>query len=438
MKDKFNKKIFNYTNYFALACITPIGYFAPLGEWLLISFLSISTLIFILIDKTTISYTNLLIFIISILTILISFFWSISPQRTSEVMGPISGIIIAIFITLNITSNNKVINIENLIGIPLIFTSICILIDVVFNAEIRSNLATLVGDEPTSKSANFSRGIIILTMIMPLSVAMYINKGKKFLGLGVLLLIAIIVMLGPNHSSKIALLCALLSSIIIYIFGPRSFMFFGIISAIFMLSLPIISIKILPKLSHIKINYENTKPCTPERLASIHVERIPGTNKCVKNMEWQETSMGGSIIHRLLVWEFVGNEIYKKPLLGHGAGTSRLIGQNIVLNVPHTNLDIKGGIPLHPHNNFLEIWLELGLLGISVITLLWIKIIKYGINIRKESYIMGTGICTSIVTIFVMSNISFGVFQAWWMSSIALIFLVILQSFSLTKTKLIG
>ena len=75
-------------------------------------------------------------------------------------------------------------------------------------------------------------------------------------------------------------------------------------------------------------------------------------------------------------------KILSKPILGHGVGTSRLIGQNIILNIPKTNqeiypeghVEIKGGIPLHPHNNFLEIWLELGLLGILMLSFIWIKI----------------------------------------------------------------
>lgn len=410
MINKYIKNIFNFINYFTLACIIPIGYFAPLGEWLLLSLLSITTLLNIFINYSKVNYKNLFIFSISILIIFISYYWSINPERTSEVIGPISGIIIAIFIVLNITQNNKILNIENLIGIPLIITSLCIFSDMILNTEIRSNLAMLAGDAPTSRSANFGRGIIILLMIMPFSVAMYINKGKILLALGIVILVSAIVILGPNHSAKIALFITILSSIIIYFLGPRSFLYFGIISIIFILFLPIISSKILPPIGSIeKNNYYN----------------VP----------WQKTAIGGSIIHRLLVWEYVANEIYKKPLLGYGTGTSRLIGQNIILNVPNTNQEIKGGIPLHPHNNFLEIWLELGLLGIIIINILWMKIIKYGIQMRQDSYIIGTGICSSIVTIFIISNLSFGVFQAWWMSSIALIFLIILQ-FSKKEQKI--
>ena len=68
----------------------------------------------------------------------------------------------------------------------------------------------------------------------------------------------------------------------------------------------------------------------------------------------------------------------------------------------------------------------------------WIKIIKYGIKMRKESYVIGTGICSSIIAIFIISNLSFGVFQSWWMSVITLIFLIIFQSNNNRQNKMIS
>ena len=400
---KYNNKIFNYINYFTIACIIPIGYFAPLGEWLLLSLISIVTLLNFTIMKKKTNYNCFLIFISSILVILFSYYWTINSNRTLEVIGPISSIIFAIYILLNITSTNKIKNMDNLIGIPMILTSICIFLDLFFNSEIRSNLAILAGDQPTSESGNYSRGIIILTIMMPLSVAMYLNEKKYNLAIVIFTLATVVIILGPNNSSKIALICALLSSLLIYFFGPRAFLCFGILSITIILFLPVLSTKVFPVITNIDKNNSYYMP-------------------------WQSIPAGGSIIHRLLVWEYVGSEIYKKPLLGHGVGTSRLIGQNIILNAPNSDIEIKGGIPLHPHNNFLQIWLELGIVGIIIITLIWIKVIKFGIRIRKNSYILGTGICSSIVTIFVICNLSFGVFQAWWMSIIAFLFLISFQS----------
>ncbi len=416
MIDKYLKNIFNFINYFILALIVPIGYFAPIGEWLLISLYSITAILYLFTNRIKPLLNNTYIFLLSIIVISLSFLWSINQDRTLEVIISMTGIITAIYISLNINIVNNITKLENIIGYPIIITSVFILSDLIFNSEIRSSLAILAGDKPTSISSNFSRGIIILTMLMPLSVSLYINKNKSIKAFIVFIMVCSIVILGPNDSSKVALICALLASLIIYFLGPRAFKYFGIISIIFILFLPIFSSKICPLLGSI--------------------EKELYSEKQKNNLAWQETSIGGSIIHRLLVWEYVGNQIYTKPFLGFGAGTSRLIGQNIILKIPNSNQEIKGGIPLHPHNNFLEIWLELGLLGIVIISMIWMKIIQYGIKIRKESYVIGTGVCSSIVTIFIISNLSFGVFQAWWMSSIALIFLVILKSTKYNNIKL--
>jgi len=236
---------------------------------------------------------------------------------------------------------------------------------------------------------------------MPITIAILFEEKKYLYGSIIFILVSSIIIMVPNDTAKITLICSLFSFLIIYFFGPKSFISFGIVSAIFILFLPLLSSKVLPKLG----TYE----------------------KSVEMKPWQETSTGGSLIHRILVWEFVGKESIKRPVFGYGLGTSRLIGQNIILNIPNSNKEIKGGIPLHPHNNFLQIWLELGIFGIAIILFIWFKIIKLGYFLRTKSYILGTGACTTIISIFIICNLSFGFFQAWWMSSLGLIFLLIIQ-----------
>ena len=474
MVNKNNNIIYNYINYFILACIVPIGYFAPMGEWLLLSLLALSTIIKLIFNGFKINFNNYYILLISISLFFISYLWSKNPDRTIEVIGPVSGIILCIYIVLNISSSNIIKNIDTIIGIPLLLTSLCIFLDLVFNTEIRSSLALLAGDKATSDSGNFGRGIIIITMIMPMSVCLFAHKKKYILAFIVWALVSIVICVGPNESAKIALICSYISAIIIYFLGPKPFITFGFLSLIVIIFIPLISYLALPKITHfdkeiekigsfciesgdkkfvdietkiiinnkiknnknislLLLEFEKIKlgaTLPKEILKLIHDKTI----RCSKIFKWQETSQGGSMVHRLLVWEYVAKEIFKRPIRGHGLGTSRLIGQNIILIVPNTKLEIKGGIPLHPHNNFLEIWLELGLLGIIIVSFLWINIIKLGTNIRKKSYILGTGVCTSIITIFVICNLSFGAFQAWWMASIGLIFLVIFQSYKQQKS----
>ena len=408
-----NIKIFNYINYITLACIVPIGYFAPMGEWLLISFFALATIVKLLLNNFKINFYNFYIILILIFLFIISYLWSVNPYRTLGVIGPISGIVISIYIVLNLSASNIIKNIDNLVGIPLLLTSLCIFLDLVFNTEIRSSLALLAGDKPTSDSGNYSRGLIILTILLPISVSLFINNKKYILAFIVLVLVSSVIILGPNESAKIALIGSYFSALIIYFLGPKSFRLFGIISLIVIVFCPLISGTMLPKIGYI------------DKEVELPSKRI---------VQWTETRHGGSIIHRLLIWEYVAKEIFKRPIFGHGLGTSRFIGQNIILKVPNTTVEIKGAIPLHPHNNFLEIWLELGLLGTIIMSLIWIKIIKLGIDIRKNSYIIGTGACTSIVAIFIMCNLSFGAFQAWWMASIGLVFLIIFQSYNQQKS----
>jgi len=393
----------------------PMSYFAPIGEWLLISILAIISLFKYIYKPIKINFSNIFLFIIISLIFYFSYIFSINNTRSLEVLGPNLGIIFSVFVILILTSNNKIKKLEKFIGISILITSFIIICDLTIQTEIKTNLASLVGDNPSSESANFSRGILILTMLMPIVTSILFNKKKYLYGSILLFIISIIILIGPNHTAKIALICSLIAAITIYIFGPRSFIFFGLVSGLIILFIPLISLKIFPSIG----KYEK----------SIEYKNRSG-DKSFRRMAWQETSTGGSVIHRLLVWEFAGKEILKKPLFGHGIGTSRLIGQNIILNIPNTNSEIKGGIPLHPHNNFIEIWLELGIIGITIISFIWFKIIKYGYYLRKQSFILGTGACTSIVAMFIICNLSFGFFQTWWMSSLGLIFLIIQQTCS--------
>ena len=443
-------RFFSYINYIILSCIVPIGYFAPLGEWLLISFLAISVAIIFLSNSYKVTLKNFHIPIIAIVFIIISYFYSINLSRSLESMIPVIGMIISIYIVLNLPNIYKIKNLDTIIGIPTLITSSCVFLDIVFSTEIRSSLALLAGDEPTSASGNFSRGIIILTMMMPISVALFINNKKYVFAFFTLILITLVVILGPNESSKVALICTYFTALIVYFLGAKSFFYFGAISLLWIIFCPFLAIKVIPIIKNVNYEIDTIYTCE-EIIRSANVHKFPyrytddseiviknqnvyQTYKVLKNgncpriQPWQDTSVGGSIIHRLLVWEYVGKNILKKPFTGYGIGTSRLIGQNIIHNIPNTNIEIKGGIPLHPHNNLIQIWLELGLLGALIMSLIWIKIIKFGINVRKSSYIIGTGVCTSIVTTFVICNLTFGVFQAWWMASIGLFFLVIMQA----------
>jgi len=78
------------------------------------------------------------------------------------------------------------------------------------------------------------------------------------------------------------------------------------------------------------------------------------------------TAFKGSEAHRLLIWSFAGARIAEHPLIGWGLDASRDIPggtENISPRMPQW-------LPVHPHNDSLELWLELGVSGATLFALL--------------------------------------------------------------------
>ena len=416
-----------------IALIAPMGYLAPLGEWLLMAFLSLTLLLNFMINPYKLNPYGLILFCAACGLIFCSIFWSISPARTAEVMLPNTGILFAILVAITASSNIKIKNIHINLGISLMFTAVIVFLDLILNAEIRSNLAQIAGDESTSSSGNYSRGLLIMTILLPLVLSALLNK-KFFIFATVLFLLASFsILLGPNSTAKITLVLSVVVAFIIYFLGPKSFLISSIIIIFWIISAPYLIQKTIPHLVNIEKQVVIIYRFCDTEFTLKHPEwkNVVGKNNyCETTVPWQQTR--SSLVHRLLIWDFVAKEVKKNIILGKGIGTSRLIGQNHILIVPRAEPDylqnhiIRGAIPLHPHNNVLQIWLELGAIGAILYAVLWIFILKLGNSLRKKSFILGTGACTSIISLFLVSNVSFGLFQAWWMATMGLVILSII------------
>ena len=68
-------------------------------------------------------------------------------------------------------------------------------------------------------------------------------------------------------------------------------------------------------------------------------------------------------------------------------------------------------MPLHPHSAFLQIWLELGILGVILtVGVLYITIS----GISKIPNVMGAAAIMAIFVIaFTLTQLSFGIWQGW-------------------------
>ena len=159
-----------------------------------------------------------------------------------------------------------------------------------------------------------------------------------------------------------------------------------------------------------------------------------------------------SDLHRYLIWKTTVSHIKNKPIFGHGLNSTRglysredKINYYIIENnrtgksltiysepVPHHSqyhLNNKihekrtqiyaEPIPLHPHNAFLQLWLELGVVGAGLLAFFLVKILILVQRVTRNHWEAAVcyGIFTSGLTI---SSLSYGIWQSWWLGSLFL------------------
>ncbi len=145
----------------------------------------------------------------------------------------------------------------------------------------------------------------------------------------------------------------------------------------------------------------------------------------------------GSIKHRLFIWSFAAKKAMEKPILGWGFDSARIIpvGENdkipdcwgdktkVTIACQWTDETRPYILPLHPHNGTLQIWLELGVVGL----LLYIIIIAYtGFRIANTDLdpIKKYAFFSIFVQFIALQQTGFGIWQNWlWAAGI----LVLLQ-----------
>lgn len=125
--------------------------------------------------------------------------------------------------------------------------------------------------------------------------------------------------------------------------------------------------------------------------------------------------------HRLLIWSFVGNRIADHPLFGWGLDSSRAIpGGGIVIRPPH-----ETWLPLHPHDAALQVWLELGGVGVlpfvALLALLW-----YRIAGAAWPRLYAAAAAGSLAATLTVGFLSYGVWQEWWLGTLALALFAVL------------
>ncbi|MFH5923921.1 O-antigen ligase family protein [Roseomonas xinghualingensis] len=221
----------------------------------------------------------------------------------------------------------------------------------------------------------------VMALLLPLLLRLHLGAGWRWLilaaGTGAILLL-------PGDTAKIAALAGLLAAGLVWIGGRTLSCLMAAVLAGALLAAPIL---------------------VPLMLRPDVAERAPIT-----------------ALHRMLIWDFALERAAEKPVLGWGMEASRNLpggrdnpspeslarlhvtpeGERAFLTRPGVER-----MSLHPHNGALQIWLELGWIGLALAAL---AVLALGWGAGPAA----AGVLASAAVTFAAS---FGVWQPWWLAT---------------------
>ena len=106
---------------------------------------------------------------------------------------------------------------------------------------------------------------------------------------------------------------------------------------------------------------------------------------------------------RMGYWSHAIDWIRLRPIQGWGLDASRMFGPGIVL---------------HPHNNPLQIWLELGAVGAVAASAFWGVALA---RLSRPTPSLATAATAACAAVYLLSGVNFGVWQEWWLALGALV-----------------
>jgi exopolysaccharide production protein ExoQ len=118
---------------------------------------------------------------------------------------------------------------------------------------------------------------------------------------------------------------------------------------------------------------------------------------------------------RVNIWLSFEAAAQRKWLLGNGFGSSlNLQNAAVAKQIPPERVTLLGAS--HPHNAFLQLWVELGAVGAALSALLFIALFQ---AIDRADQRLRPYMLTWIAVVCGIALVSHGAWQAWWVAAIA-------------------
>lgn len=344
-----------------------------------------------------------LIGIVSVLALMmfLSALYSINPAVSLKTASKFTGLMTLFFVVAAYAQNDVSEETKNHFGLVLrrvfmitlgLFLSYRFYIDIFthFIAPIR-NITIETLKQPGFFYDNKTTGTVLVLLFWPFAYSTIKRRVVETLILYGLLGVALFKTDGLT--AQVAYLGAPVVALLIYVGAHWLKKFITLCASFLVLFMPWISLHIL----------------TPENLSS-HFD--------VYATRWH------SLYHRLYIWHFAARKALEKKFFGWGVGASQYI--------PDAGKEVEPGLVnlcSHPHNNYSQIWLELGASGAIIVALFFFIFGKHLSTIGGRLY-QSTTFAAFSATLLII-GMSYSAWHMWWLSALCMIAL----SFTVLQTR---
>jgi len=252
-------------------------------------------------------------------------------------------------------------------------------------------------------------------LIIPLAVAVALFFASKNRTKKLLLLIGILAMGGSliltfTRGSYLGLGTSLIFMFFLFIFSSEKTFTKDnkkLLIVIFLAIIIVISLIIIPN----PLNKAGTVISKIKSRTSI-TQLVQGGSIKRRIAIWKFTTL---MIRRIAIWKFTTLMIRDNPLLGSGLGTfeyNTLKYQAKLFDQGQNRTIYPYGFAQKAHNEYLQLWAELGIIGLSIFIWLMVSYFNYGIKMlrkTKNDYKQGIliGLMGAVVAILVDSLFGF-------------------------------